>query len=555
MTITSATSTTAADRLTLRDIWLLVVACSALSAVVAAMASLNIALSEIAPDIGASSTQITWLVDGYTLTLAALLLPCGALGDRFGRRGVLVVGLVVFAAASVAAILLSSPTEIIATRVVAGAGAALVMPATLSLITSGVPESKRPLAVSIWAGVAGGAAIIGFFVTGLLLEFFPWHSIFIAFAIAAGVMAALALTIGTSRDSDPPPFDVLGSIASAAAVAAVVFGLIEGPVRGWADPLVLVGLIGGLALGGVFVALQLRGRRTLLDVRLFRRRAFGAGSLAIALQFVGSFGVFFLILQRFQLIMGYSPLRSAVALIPLVLIVMVTSLLGNWLAVRFSFRAVLPTGMFLFGAGIVILGVFDSDDYWVITAQVSVMAIGLGLSTAPATTGIMVSTPADNQGVASAVNDTSRELGAAIGMALGGSIVAAGFTTRIAGTVEATREQLRAVADQLSSAGRVAEGQSILGQIDVITDRIGRSLAEASAVSDQLRQRIPGPVADTIASGARNAFLQPMSQAYVVLGSIVLVGSVVLAFWTPTRMPEAQDAAPIDTGAAGSQKD
>ncbi|GAA2055194.1 MFS transporter [Williamsia deligens] len=548
MTVTTPTTATKPDKLALRDIWLIVVACSALSAVVAAMASLNVALAEIAPDIGADSAQITWLVDGYTLTLAALLLPCGALGDRFGRRGVLVVGLVIFAIASALAIVLSTPEEIIATRVIAGAGAALVMPATLSLITSGVPESRRPLAVGIWAGVAGAGAILGFLVTGVLLEFFSWHSIFIAFAVAAASMALLSLTIGSSRDANPPRFDVLGSITSAVAVAAFVFGLIEGPIRGWADPLVLVGLVGGLVLAAIFVWLQLRGTRTLLDVRLFRRRAFGAGSFAIALQFIGSFGVFFLVLQRFQIIMGYSPLKSALALIPLVVVVMVMSLVGTWAAVRFSFRAVMPVGMFVFGVAIVVLGVYDSDTYWVIAAELSVMAFGIGLAGAPATTGIMVSTPADNQGIASAVNDTSRELGAAIGMALAGSIVAAGFTTRISGTVDAAREQLRGVAQQLSASGRVADGQAILGQIDTITDRIGKSLAEASAVADQLRQRIPGPVADTIASGARDAFLAPMSQAYIVLGSIVVAGSVVLFFWTPTRMPDAQDAAPIDTG-------
>ncbi len=183
------------------------------------------------------------------------------------------------------------------------------------------------------------------------------------------------------------------------------------------------------------------------------------------------------------------------------------------------------------------------------------MAFGIGLATAPATTGIMVSTPADNQGVASAVNDTSRELGAAIGMALAGSIVAAGFTTRISGTVATTRDQLRGIAEQLSASGRGAEGQAILGQIDTITDRVGKSLAEAAAVADSLRQRIPGPVADTISAGARDAFLHPMSQAYIVLGSIVVVGSLVLAVWTPTRMPAAEDAAPIDTGAPRISKD
>ncbi|MBJ7288833.1 MFS transporter [Williamsia sp.] len=526
------------DRLTLRAVWLIVVACGALSAVVAAMAALNTALAEIAPDIEADAGQITWLVDGYTLTLAALLLPAGALGDRFGRRGMLIGGMVVFGIASALPVFLDDPNMIIATRCLAGAGAALVMPATLSLITSGVPESKRPLAVSIWAGVAGAGAIGGFFVTGILLEFFSWHSIFITFAGAAALIVVAALTVDTSRDANPPRFDIRGSVTSAVAIAAFVFGLIEGPVRGWDDPLVLVTLIGGLALVGAFVYLELSRDHPLLDVRLFRRRAFGSGAFAIALQFLGSFGTFFLILQRLQLVLGYSPLQSAVAMFPLVIVVMVMSLLGNWLAVRFNFRAVLAPGMFVFGIGIVLLGALTYSEYWVIAILLSVMAFGLGVATAPATTAIMVSTPVENQGVGSAVNDTARELGAAIGMALAGSIVAAGYTARIGATADRAREQFQTMGDQLSAGGQQARGEMVAAQGDVVAENIGRSLAEAKAVSEQLEQNVPGDLARTVLDGAQQAFLHPSNQAYIVLGALVIAGSAVLAFWAPNRLDE-----------------
>ncbi|KQS00999.1 MFS transporter [Williamsia sp. Leaf354] len=522
----------------MRDIWLIVVACAALSAVVAAMAALNTALAEIAPDISADSAQITWLVDGYTLTLAALLLPAGALGDRFGRRGMLLVGMVVFGIASSLPVFLTDPNLIIGTRCLAGAGAALVMPATLSLITSGVPESKRPIAVSIWAGVAGAGAIGGFFVTGILLEFFSWHSIFITFAGASALIVVLALTIGTSRDENPPPFDIPGSVASAVAIAAFVFGLIEGPVRGWDDPLVLVALVGGLAVAGVFVYLETHREHVLLDVTLFRRRAFGSGAFAIALQFLGSFGTFFLILQRLQLVMGYSPLKSAVAMFPLVVVVMVMSLLGNWLAVRFNFRAVLAPGMFVFGLGIVLLGALTYTEYSTIAILLSVMAFGLGIATAPATTAIMVSTPVENQGVGSAVNDTARELGAAIGMALAGSIVAAGYTARIGATADNARDQLQTMGDQLVAGGQQERGQMLIAQSDTVGQTIGRSLAEARAVSEQIGQNIPGRLGADIFDGAQQAFLHPSDQAYIVLGSLVMAGSVLLGFWAPNRLDE-----------------
>ncbi|NED70431.1 MFS transporter, partial [Streptomyces sp. SID10244] len=220
--------------------------------------------------------------------LAALLLPAGAIGDRFGRRGVLIVGLTVFAIASLLAIWVTDPTQLIATRCIAGAGAALIMPTTLSLITSGVPESRRAMAVSIWAAVAGAGAIAGFLITGVLLEFFSWHSIFITFAASSVISALLCFTIGTSRDRNPGPFDILGSVSSVLAVTGIVFGLLEAPHRGWGDPVVLICLVGGILLVAGFCVLELRRTSPLLDIRLFTNRAFASGSLSVSMQFLGS---------------------------------------------------------------------------------------------------------------------------------------------------------------------------------------------------------------------------------------------------------------------------
>lgn len=525
--------------LSLRTAWLIFVACLAVSLVVAAMAALNTALPDIALDLHATSAEMTWIIDGYTLILAALLLPAGAVGDRFGRRGVLMAGLVVFGAASLAAIWVDTPLALIATRFAAGIGAALIMPTTLSLITAGVPREQRAIGVSIWAAVAGVGAIMGFFVTGVLLQFFSWHSIFITFAASAVATLLLTVTIGTSQDDDPGPFDFVGSATSVLAVTGVVFGLLEAPTRGWSDPLILVCLIGGVALGAAFVLIELRRRSPLLDVRLFRNRAFASGSLSVALQFFASFGLFYLILLLLQLVFGYSPLKSAFALIPMVVGVGVFALLGNWVAVRFdSLRLVLSIGIAVAGVGTLAIGIVDPDTYWKLAIMLGVLAVGIGLATAPSTTAIMANTPLENQGVGSAVNDTARELGAAIGIGLAGSLMAAGYDSRIGVTAEAAREQL-------SVLGGPAAG-------DQAADGITRSLAGAVEVSRQLPPQA-GDLAQFIRDGAENAFLPPLQQACLVLGSVLIAGAVFLGWFAPRRVMEVATPPAATTGSGGTE--
>ncbi|WP_051198881.1 MFS transporter [Gordonia shandongensis] len=510
--------------------WLILVSCLAVSLVVAAMAALNTALPDIAKSVGADTGEMTWIIDGYTLVLAALLLPAGAIGDRLGRKPVLIAGLIVFGVASLAAVWVDTSLQLIITRFVAGAGAALIMPSTLSLISAGVPRERRPLAISIWAGVAGAGAIMGFFVTGVLLEFFSWHSVFVTFAASSAATLILVLTIGNSKDAAPGSFDVIGSATSVIAIAAVVFGLLEAPQRGWTDPLILVCLIGGVVLVAVFILVEKHRTSPLLDVRLFTNRAFSAGSLSVALQFLASFGVFYLLLLQLQLVYGYSALTSALALFPMVVGVGVFAMIGNWVAVRFhSLRIVLGAGIAIAAAGVLAIGIVDADVYWKLGIMLGVCAVGIGLATAPSTTAIMSNTPLDNQGIGSAVNDTARELGAAIGIALAGSILAAGYADRIGPTVDVTRDQLTAVDPSLADRAADAVSSSLAGAVEVV-DALPADAA---------------PLGEQITAGAHAAFLEPLQSACLVLGSILMAGALFLAWYSPREVIPA-DGKPDD---------
>ena len=232
--------------------WLLTVAALDVLLVISSMVALNAALPDVALQTSATQTQLTWIVDGYTLVLACLLLPAGAIGDRYGRRGALLVGLAIFAGASLSPIMFDSPVQIIIARAVAGIGAAFIMPATLSLLTAAFPKSERNKAVGIWAGVASSGAIFGFMGTGVLLNFFSWQSIFYGFAAAGIALFIATCTISSSRDESATPLDWIGAVLIGAALAVFVFGVVEAPVRGWTHPIVWGAMSAGIALAAAF---------------------------------------------------------------------------------------------------------------------------------------------------------------------------------------------------------------------------------------------------------------------------------------------------------------
>ncbi|MBV8292883.1 MAG: MFS transporter, partial [Mycobacterium sp.] len=285
-------------------IWTMVVACMGVTLVIASMVALNTALGDIAVATSATQTQLTWIVDCYSVALACLLLPAGAIGDRYGRRGAFLIGLATFAIASLASTVFTSPWQLIAARGLAGVGAAFIMPATLSLLTATYREDERAKATGIWAGVAGSGAVIGMLGSGALLHFWSWRSIFWTFAVCAALIFVLACTVSTSRDDEATPLDWPGAVLIACAVAVFVFGMLEAPARGWGNPLIWGSMAAGVALAAVFGFVDMRRRHPLLDVRLFRRPDFATGSASITVFFMAMFGFFFVIMQYIQLVMG-----------------------------------------------------------------------------------------------------------------------------------------------------------------------------------------------------------------------------------------------------------
>jgi EmrB/QacA subfamily drug resistance transporter len=409
------------------------VVCVALAAVVAAVASLNVALPDIARGTHATQTQLEWVIDAYSLVFAALLLPAGAIGDRFGRRRALIIGLAVFGAGSAVAMTAHSATELIALRAVLGLGAALVMPATLSTITGTFPPAQRIRAVSVWAAVAGGSAVLGLLCSGVLLEFWSWRSVF-----AVNVILALAAIVGTvgvvgeSADGNAPRLDLAGAIIAVTGMVALVFSIVEAPDYGWASARTLIGIMAGLLVLAGFAGWELTRRAPLLDPRVFRHRRLAAGTISIFVQFLAFFGFIFVVLQYLQLVRGDTAVVSAVSMLPMAAALLPAARLAPRVVARLGARAVSVTGLVLIGAGLVVLAQMDAHSgYGWLLAGLVLLGVGMGAAMTPATTAITEALPAAQQGVGSAVNDLARELGGAVGIAVIGSALTATYRSHL----------------------------------------------------------------------------------------------------------------------------
>jgi EmrB/QacA subfamily drug resistance transporter len=412
----------------------LVVTCVALATVVSAVASLNVAIPSIARDTRATQTQLSWMVDAYALVFAALLLPAGALGDRFGRRKALLAGLAVFGAGSVAAMAWADANWLIAMRAVLGLGAALVMPATLSTITSTFPQEERARAVGTWAGVAGGSAILGLLTSGLVLEQWSWRAVFVV-----NIVLAVLAIIGTVRvvpesaESDAPGLDWTGAAIAVVGLGVLVYSVIEAPTAGWGSAGTLIGIGAGLAVLAGFVRWELHTAEPLLDPRLFRHRAFAAGTLSLTLQFFAFFGFIFLLLQYLQLVLHNSPLVAAVSVLPMALGLMPAArVLAPKLVTRFGTGRVCALGLVIAAAALGWLSTLDSSSgYWVLALGLVPLGAGMGLAMTPATAAVTDALPREKQGVGSAMNDLARELGGALGIAVLGSVLQSTYRSRL----------------------------------------------------------------------------------------------------------------------------
>ena len=438
--------------------------CLALVLVVASVSSVNLALTGISLDLGTTSSQLTWVADGYTVALAALVLPFGALGDRLGRRTLLLVGTVVFGVAALAAAAAGSAGALIGARVAMGVGAAMIMPGTLSTITAVFPAAKRAKAVSVWAGFASSGAILGLLTCGLILEWWSWRATFVATAILS-VVAFVAAWLLTPNTADPEEavIDLPGFALSGIGIGALVYAIIDGAEAGWTTVNALGGLGVAVASLVAFVLWELRTDRPMLDVRLFRLRGFGTGALALTVQFLCLFGFFLVGLQFLLLVLGYSPLLSAVCLLPMAVIVMPLSRAAPHIVDRFGPRAVMSVGLACLGTGLLIVAQLDAGStYWHFLGGLLAFGFGMALTSTPSTTAIVSSLPRAKQGVASAVNDVSRELGSALGIAILGSLFTSGYSSAVSDAVEAlpaavTPEATHAVGESAGAGFAVAE--------------------------------------------------------------------------------------------------
>ncbi|GAB3837549.1 MFS transporter [Micromonospora andamanensis] len=419
-----------------RQLRMILIAVSvALMAVIASVSGLNVAQTHLAVDFDAAQTTVLWIINSYTLTLAALLLPLGALGDRLGRRPMLIAGLVVFGVASVAAGLAPNAETMLAARMLSGVSAAMIMPITLAVITSTFPVEERGKAIGVWTGIAGGGGVLGMFLSALLVDVASWRWLFVLPVSLVIVALAMAMrSVPDSREHSGHPFDLIGALTSSVAVVGLIYVLHEGPERGWSDPVTVASLLVGFAALVTFVIWELRRRdAALLDVRLFRERGLAGGSLTLLVVFGVQAGIAVVLFPFFQAVLGWSGLLSTLAMMPMAVAMMMTSALAPRLAVRIGPRATMALGIALGGIGLTLMAVVVSVDggYRSVLPGMLAMGVGMGFAMTPSTEAITSALPAAKQGVASALNDITREFGTALGVAMLGALLSAGYRNSI----------------------------------------------------------------------------------------------------------------------------
>jgi EmrB/QacA subfamily drug resistance transporter len=474
----------------------------------------NVALPAMVRELRATTTQLQWVVDAYNLVFAALLLTFGSLSDRFGRKGMLVAGLAVVGTASLAGGFTTTPAQLIAARAVMGLGAAMTLPATLSLIPNVFTERReRARAIGLWGAVGGVAIALGPIVGGWLLEHYSWAAIFIAMApVAAAAVAGVALAVPASRDPGAAAVDIPGLVLSSATMALLVFTVIEAPSYGWAAPRSVAGFAASAVLLAAFIAWERRAAHPMLEVGLFRNMRFSAASAAVTVSFFTLFGFIFLIAQYFQFVRGYGPLSTGVRLLPVALSVGAGSVAGTQLAVRAGTRVVVTAGLIamagFYGWAAATIGATLA--YGIIAAQMVLYGAGLGLTSAPATESIMGAIPRAKAGVGSAINDSTRLVGGTLGVAVIGSVYASVYASRLTATMpKAVPGAVAAIAHQSVGAAYLAAGKiAALGH-----PALGLALQHAST----------------------SAFLRGLTIGALVAGGVAALGAAAAAAFLPAQ--------------------
>jgi EmrB/QacA subfamily drug resistance transporter len=506
---------------------ILLVMCLSLLVVVIDNTILNTALPTLARVLHAGTGSLQWITDAYTLCFAALLIPAGALGDRYGRRISLIGGLAVFAIGSTAAAFSTGTGELIAARVLMGLGATFVMPATLSILNAVFPPRERPQAIAAWSAVAGVGIIIGPTLGGLLLTHFWWGSVFLVnVPLVVLAIAGVVLVVPETAEPGGHRLDRAGTVLIALSLIAIVDAIIEAPTRGWTGALTVAEFVAGAAALGGFIWWELRAADPLIDLRIFTSRAFSASAGAVTVIFFALFGSLFVLTQYLQLVHGYSPLSAGVRALPFALAMGAASPLSPILAKRLGTRIIIPAGMLLMGAGLLDLSTAHATtSYPPLAVAVAIMGAGMGLVMAPASTTIMATVPGHQAGAGSAINDTIREVGGALGIAVIGSIAAGAYSSRLGGVLQAAH--VPAPVAHLAS-GSIAAADTVAG-------------------------RAGGVAGAELVSAAHAAFVHAMSLGLRVAAAVALASAIAAIFALPGR--GAMAAGPDSATASASDYD
>lgn len=482
----------------------------------------NVALPAMVRELHATTSQLQWVVDSYNLAFAALLLTFGSLSDRFGRKGMLLAGLAVVGGASLAGGFTTSPAQLIAARSVMGLGAAMTFPATLSLISNVFTgRRERARAIGLWGAIGGVAIAMGPIVGGWLLEHYSWTAIFIAMApVAAAAAILVALAVPFSKDADAAAVDIPGLVLSSAAMALLVFTVIEAPTYGWGAVRSVAGFAGSAVLLVAFIVAERRAAHPMLDVRLFRNMRFSAASGAVTVSFFTLFGFIFLMTQYFQFIRGYGPLSTGIRLLPVALAVGAGSVAGTQLAVRAGTKLVVTTGLIAMAAfyGWVAMTTSATLSYGIIAAQMVTYGLGMGLTSAPATESIMGAISRRKAGVGSAVNDSTRLVGGTLGVAVIGSVYASVYGSRLTATMPA------AVPGRLAAIAHQSLGAAYTAAAKIAADG----------------HPVPG---QGLLHASTNAFLHGLTVGCLVASGVATAGFVLAALFLPAQPVPPADLA------------
>ncbi|MET9499962.1 DHA2 family efflux MFS transporter permease subunit [Streptomyces sp. NPDC006552] len=531
------------DRPYARRWWALLVLCLSLLIIVMANTALTVAAPDMTQDLGLSSADLQWVIDGYTVPYAALMLLLGAIGDKYSRRGALILGLVVFGAGAVTGSLVSSSTGVIAARAVMGVGAAMIMPATLSLLAATFPRAERAKAIVLWTATAGLAIAAGPLVAGALLRDHGWASTFlINVPVAAVAIVGALVLVPPSKAGHHSRIDYVGGLLSVVWVGALVYMIIEGPHFGWGAKAVTAAVVAGVALVA-FVLWELRHPRPVLDVRRFADRRFAGSNLAVALFFLAVFGAFYYLTQHLQFVLGYDAWETGVRMLPLAGAVFVGSALTGYLTPRIGMKITVTAGMVGGTAALALLTRVDAaSGYGDFVLPLVILGLAIGLALSPCTDAIMGAFPESELGVGGAVNDTSLELGGSLGIAILGSVLAGSYSSHLSDAASGTK----------LPGGALSTAQDSVGAGYAVAQRIGaqaHKLAEqAAGTTDPQQAARLKEQATQLASGARqmtdavgSSFADAVAHTSVVGAVILGVGTVLVAVLLPRKSRAAAE--------------